>query len=246
MNLQELQYRIKNLSATEILIGLNVFIFLVQEVVVVILGRFFAYEFMGALAFSWILQGEVWRIVTSSFLHGGILHLAFNMYALWLIGQFVENFFGTKKFLIIYITSLLLGGIGSLLTDLIVVLFASEPAISVSVGASGAIFGLFGVILGTNLQRERFGLQLPIDTNQLILVVALNLFIGFAVPSINNAAHIGGFLGGFILSYIVKPQNYFGSKLSQQVINIAYSSLLAITIISVFAHLIWAVISFTY
>ena len=126
-----------------------------------------------------VKSGEVWRLISSMFLHIGFLHLLFNMYALWIIGKQLETFLGKFKFIIIYLGS---GFLGSLLS---VVLHTS-----VSAGASGAIFGLLGSLLYFGY-HYRLYLGTVLKT-QIIPVIILNLIIGFTLSGIDNFAHIGG------------------------------------------------------
>ena len=134
-------------------------------------------------------NGEYYRLITNAFLHIGVIHLLCNMYALFTLGPTLEHFFGKVKFLIIYFYSAI---IASLFT-----LVLQDPN-TVSAGASGAIFGLFGALLyfGYNY-RGYIGNQL---INQIIPVVLINLYIGFTVPGISNAAHIGGLVGGVVIT----------------------------------------------
>ncbi len=131
--------------------------------------------------------GQVWRLATSMFLHAGIVHLLVNMYSLYIIGKQLEGFLGRFKFLIVYLGS---GILGSLLS---VVVHSS-----ISVGASGAIFGLLGSLLYFGY-HYRLYLGTVLKT-QVIPIIILNLLIGFLVPGIDNFAHIGGLVGGYLLT----------------------------------------------
>lgn len=130
-----------------------------------------------------VRAGDYYRLITSAFLHVGLLHLIFNNYALYVIGSQLESFLGKAKFLIIYLVSAICGSLMSML-------FSD----GISVGASGAIFGLLGSLLyfGYNY-RVYLGTVLK---SQIIPLIILNLVIGFITPGIDNAAHIGGLLGG--------------------------------------------------
>ncbi len=130
-----------------------------------------------------VRAGDYYRLITSAFLHSGLLHLIFNNYALYVIGSQLESFLGRVKFLIIYLVSAICGSLMSML-------FSN----GISVGASGAIFGLLGSLLyfGYNY-RVYLGTVLK---SQIIPLIILNLIIGFVTPGIDNAAHIGGLLGG--------------------------------------------------
>ena len=134
-----------------------------------------------------VLAGEYWRLIASAFLHDGIIHLICNMYALYVIGPQLENFFGKTRFLIIYLFSAIAGNLLSLT-------FSS----AVSVGASGAIFGLFGSLLYFGYYyRVYLGNVLR---TQLIPVIMINILFGLVTPGIDNAAHIGGLIGGIFIS----------------------------------------------
>ena len=130
-----------------------------------------------------IKGGEYYRLLSSAFLHIGFLHLIFNNYALYVIGSQLESFLGKAKFLIVYIFSAVCGNLMSMI-------FST----GISAGASGAIFGLLGSLLyfGYNY-RVYLG---SVIKSQIIPLIILNLGIGFITPGIDNAAHIGGLLGG--------------------------------------------------
>ena len=135
---------------------------------------------------------ELYRLITSIFLHGGIFHLACNMYSLYVIGSQLESFFGKLKYTIIFIGS---GIIGNLLS----MIFLQNTY--VSVGASGAIFGLLGALLyfGYHYRVYLSG----VIKSQIIPLIILNLAIGFLTTNINNLAHIGGLVGGILISKAV-------------------------------------------
>jgi len=146
--------------------------------------------FLGAKVNSLIAAGEYWRLVTCMFLHGGIFHLAVNMYSLYVVGPLIENFFGRKKYLAIYFFS---GICASLLS------FYMTP--DVSIGASGAIFGVLGacLVLAVKL-KNRIGKDFLVN---IIAVIGINLFLGFSIAMIDNFGHIGGLLGGIASSLIL-------------------------------------------
>ncbi len=135
---------------------------------------------------------ELIRLVSSSFLHASLLHLLCNMYSLYVIGPQLESFFGKTKFIIIYILSGIVGGLLSLV-------FLQDNV--VSVGASGAIFGLLGALLyfGYHYRVYLSG----VIKSQIIPLIILNLAIGFFAAGINNFAHIGGLIGGVLASMAV-------------------------------------------
>ncbi|WP_035179316.1 rhomboid family protein [Alkalihalobacterium bogoriense] len=134
-----------------------------------------------------IEEGEWWRFFTSMFLHIGLLHLFMNSLALYFLGTAVERIYGSFRFLFIYVIAGIVGSIAS---------YAFSEQISA--GASGAIFGCFGALLYFGLIHKRIFLR-TMGTS-LFVILAINLAIGFAIPVIDNAAHIGGLVGGFFAS----------------------------------------------
>ena len=134
-----------------------------------------------------VKMGEYYRLITAGFLHIGIFHLFFNMYALYIVGSQLEGFIGKTKFIIIYFGSMITGNLmGSL--------FLGS---SISAGASGAIFGLFGALLYFGYHyRVYLGNMM---TSQIIPVLILNFLLGFMIKGIDLASHIGGFIGGLLL-----------------------------------------------
>ena len=146
----------------------------------------------GAKTNELLRQGEWFRLVTPIFIHGGLLHLASNSYAIWMVGPLVEKLYGSARFSLIYLLAGVGGVIGSYLGGF------SRPAYIPGVGASGAIFGLFGLLL---VFGYRYRDELPPNFRRsiksgILPVIVINLFIGFSIPAIDNAAHIGGLLAG--------------------------------------------------
>lgn len=184
-------FRNKKPIVTYILIGINLLMFILMYIFGAGSEHIGTLLKFGALAKPHILiNHEYYRIFTSAFLHIGFLHLLFNLYALNAMGTQVENYFGKKKYLIIYFVSILISSLLSLVIT---------PMEVISAGASGAIFGLFGALLyfGYNY-RAYFG---NVILKQLLPIIAVNLVIGFMSQGINNAAHIGGLIGGILVSY---------------------------------------------
>ena len=138
-----------------------------------------------------VKSGEVYRLITYMFLHAGIFHIFFNMYSLSIVGPRVEDFYGKWKYLLIYMISGISGGLLSIAMNGEVI----------SVGASGAIFGLFGALLyfGYNY-RGYLGSMIK---SQILPIVIYNLFIGFFIPGIDMWGHIGGLIGGLISAYML-------------------------------------------
>lgn len=139
-----------------------------------------------------IWEGEYWRLAAAMFLHGGILHLAFNMYALLALGPPVEQLYGKARFLLIYLVAGIAGDAASLAFNQ-----------GLSIGASGAIFGLFGALLyvarrvGGQAGRQLWGQLLP--------PLIINLAYGLFNPVIDMYAHLGGLVGGAAMAYVASP-----------------------------------------
>ena len=132
-----------------------------------------------------VVAGEIYRLISAAFLHASIFHLLFNLYALYIIGNQVENYIGKFKFLIVYLISAISGSLMSCIFNA-----------GISVGASGAIFGLLGSLLYFGYH---FRLYLgSVLKTQIIPLILLNLCLGFLDSSIDNAAHIGGLVGGYL------------------------------------------------
>ncbi len=159
--------------------------------------------YLGALVPELVAQGEAWRLITSAFLHSSFVHLAMNMVSLYFLGSFAEAQFGRSRFLALYFVSGIAGGLAYLY-------FGSftDPA----VGASGAIFGLLGGVFGFAMRRGTFSLQNPIIA-QLLLLTALNLFLGATIPNVSNTAHVGGLVGGLVYGWLFAPTVYSQKKL---------------------------------
>lgn len=176
---------------TNILIAINIMLFICMHIFGAGSENIDTLLKFGALSkLHIVINSEYYRIFTSAFLHIGLFHLLFNMYALSKIGSQVETYFGKKKYLIIYFISILVSSLLSLVFT---------PIGTISAGASGAIFGLFGALLyfGYNY-RAYFG---NVIIKQILPIIIINLAIGFTTSGINNAAHIGGLIGGFLMSY---------------------------------------------
>jgi membrane associated rhomboid family serine protease len=173
--------------ATMILIGINVLVYVVTA------AQGGGINLPGGELFSkWALQGAAvsdgdwWRLVTAMFLHGSILHLGFNMLALYWLGTIIEQALGTPRFLLVYVVSGLAGSAGALW-------FSSKFA--VTVGASGAIFGLIGALL--ILEYLSTGSLM----GQAMVLILVNLALTFAVPGISIGGHVGGLAGGIVATY---------------------------------------------
>lgn len=167
---------------TYILMGINILMFLLT----MFMGNYMLLKY--GVNGNAIRSGEYYRLITGGFLHGSILHLLCNMYALYVLGSQAESFYGKVKYFIIYLGSLITGSLLSMLFNLD----------GISIGASGAIFGLLGSLLyfGYNY-RVYLGNTL---VNQILPVILINLMLGFVLAGVDNFGHIGGLAGGLVLS----------------------------------------------
>jgi rhomboid protease GluP len=155
----------------------------------------------GALASEPVHDGQLWRLVSATFLHGGVGHLMGNMVMLYILGMANEHAYGRLQFLTLYVFS---GMGGSLL---------SLTSGQTSVGASGAIFGLGGAIL-ILFRRERAKLHLRDKRIALVILVwtAYQLLLGTVTPQVDNLAHLGGLLSGCLLACVLQPALLVGRK----------------------------------
>ena len=168
---------------TKILITINIVIFILQ----LVLGWDIVANF-GANYAPFVKSGKFYVLFTSMFIHGNLIHLLFNMYALYIIGPQVESFYGKIKYLAIYFGS---GILGALLSDI----FLQN---SISVGASGAIFGLLSSIVYFGYHYRAY-----LDTvirSQIMPLIIFNIFLGIVIPNIDTFCHIGGLIGGVLVS----------------------------------------------
>lgn len=200
------------LPVTASLIAANVLVYLAVSVLAVSGGTAWNIALVnqigevlerGALVPAAVAQGEIWRLSTSIFLHSGLIHVAFNMVALYFLGTFAESAFGRWRFFTLYVLSGFSGGLAYLYFGMF-----DRPA----VGASGAIFGLLGSILGYALRRGTFSWQNPL-IRQLLILLALNVYLGISIENISNTAHMGGLVGGFAFGWLMAPTVYSRKKL---------------------------------
>lgn len=142
-----------------------------------------------------IRYGQYYRLLTGTFLHTGIMHLAFNCYALYVLGSQLESFLGKAKYIVIYLVSAIFGSLFSMT-------FNGDTA---SIGASGAVFGLMGALLYFGYHyRVYLG---NVIKSQILPLVVINLLIGFLTTGVDNAAHIGGLVGGAMITMALGVKN---------------------------------------
>ena len=166
-----------------------------------------------------IVQGEWWRLVTSTLLHGSILHLLFNMYALYWLGPQLERTLGYLRFGALYFLAALGGSVAS---------YWFSPIYTISVGASGAIFGLITATIV-------IGRQVNSDVSQLLVLLGINVVIGFLQPNIDWRAHFGGALIGAAVAYTFTK----GTRLNRDRIHaVGTGGILALLVFAVIARVI--------
>ena len=177
---------------TYVLIGINLLVFALMYIFGAGSTDTATLINFGAAFKPFILEGQWFRLITSGFVHIGILHLAFNNYALYIIGPHLENYFGRLKYLVIYFGTILFSSLFSLVF---------LDMFTISAGASGAIFGLLGALLYFGYHHRVFLGNMM--NSSIIPLILINLFIGFSIPGINNAAHIGGLISGVMIAAAV-------------------------------------------
>lgn len=190
-------FRFKKPKATTCLLLFNVLLFIITWLMsssFVSINEYVLMDF-GALTYYGTRAGEFYRILFSTFLHADILHITFNMYALYVLGPQLESFYGTKKFIFIYFVSAILGSL--------LALPFMDPN-DLLVGASGAIFGLLGALLYFGYYYRTYLGNVII--RQVVPIIVINLFFG-TLPFISNSAHIGGLIGGVLAARIVGVKN---------------------------------------
>jgi membrane associated rhomboid family serine protease len=149
-----------------------------------------------------VAYGQWWRMITGGFLHANLLHIAFNMYLLYLLGQMLEPVLGHVKFALVYFVSLLTGSLGALIVT---------PH-ALTVGASGAVFGLMGAAA-----MEMRARQIPIMQSGIGVLILINLAFSFTVSGISVGGHIGGLIGGGVAMLAIQ----LGDRYRQQALALA-------------------------
>lgn len=156
-------------------------------------------NFLGANVPVLVQQGQVWRLVSSMFLHIGLMHLLVNGWALFQLGGLFETWMGSSRMALVYFVSGILGSVASVVTKL--------GSTVTAAGASGAIFGLMGALIAFLLRRrDRLLPAAKSLLSQLLLWAGLNVVLGFNIAGIDNAAHLGGCAAGFVLGWMVRPR----------------------------------------
>lgn len=178
------------------------------------------YILFGAQIGNLIKMGEWFRLITSMFVHGGLFHIFFNMIALFYVGNLVERAYGPERFITIYMFS---GIFGNILTHMFM------PN-AISVGASGAIFGLIGLLFGAGFRHDTPTILRPVTGTALLPIILINVIWGFLPgANINNFAHLGGLAIGFTFGWLT-PIRY--TKRSYNIWRILYYITLGILVAS--------------
>jgi rhomboid protease GluP len=194
---QPIQVAVPNVKpyVTYILLGVTTFVFLLQ-----LAGQYLlkvdVVTALGVKYNDYIRAGQIWRLITPVFLHGSILHIAFNMYALFIYGRSLEPRFGHGRFTLLYFLSAYAGNVLS---------FVLTP--NPSLGASTAIFGLLaaeGMFAVQN--RKLLGSRANSILMNALYIAAVNLFIGFTTTGVDNFGHLGGLLGGILFTWFGGPR----------------------------------------
>jgi membrane associated rhomboid family serine protease len=169
---------------------------LTKNLIILISGCFLLSQFQSNLQFELALypaaidQGQWYRLITVALVHGGWLHLIFNMLALLSIGTLIESFYGQNKYAIILFVSLISGSLAS---------YIFNPPQTLAVGSSGMIFGLFGAL-------AIVGRALGANLKEVGSLIAINVAIPFLIPGIDWKAHLGGLIGGALIAALIKPK----------------------------------------
>ena len=190
--------KFKELPLTYTLMAVSILLFLISNVSEALAKTIYA---IGALyGPSVVLKGEIYRLVTSTFLHSGGTHIVMNMLSLYMVGKMVEKLFSKTAYLSLYFISAFFGAFLSIYMHLG----------GVAVGASGAIFGLFGALAGfVFVHKDRLGGQFKAFMKDFGIILLINLGIGFAFPSIDVSAHVGGLVAGIVGGFIIAKKPKF-------------------------------------
>ncbi len=177
------------------LILINVLVFIAVELTGTSQNAWHVLDY-GAAYTPYIVQnGEVYRLFTSMFLHFGIEHLVNNMLVLFVLGSRLEQVIGKLRFLFIYLAGGIAGNIFSLILEL------RNQDFSVSAGASGAVFAVMGAMIYVVIRNK--GWLGDLSMRQILVMAVFSLYFGFTSSGVDNAAHIGGMIAGFVLAVLI-------------------------------------------
>ncbi len=195
---QPLAASISGAPATSIFVAINVLFFIGVMITGGTDGRAGIQNLIdwGAKYGPFIAEGEYWRLVLPMFLHIGFFHLLTNLFGLVIFGSMVERIFGTRNFVAIYLAAGVMGNVAS---------FVAGPHLSV--GASGAVFGIFGAFgMYLLLNRRLLGQVGRQQLTSIGVIVGINIVFGLSVSGVDNAAHIGGLIAGALVAFLVAPR----------------------------------------
>jgi rhomboid protease GluP len=190
-----------SVSLTQVILGANVMVFIAMAITMVLQGAP-SLDFTGQLMVHfganfgpYTLSGQWWRLLSYMFLHGGFFHIAMNMWCLWNLGALCESLYGRFTYAAIYLITGVAGGLASV---------GWNPSV-LSVGASGAIFGLTGALIASFYLGEfsLSGISIKGTLSSLLFFAGFSLFLGKVVPGIDNACHVGGLVSGLILGALI-------------------------------------------
>lgn len=186
---------IRKEPVTVVLILINVLVFIAVELTGTSQNAWHVLDY-GAAYTPYIVQnGEVYRLFTSMFLHFGIEHLVNNMLVLFVLGSRLEQVIGKLRFLFIYLAGGIAGNIFSLILEL------RNQDFSVSAGASGAVFAVMGAMIYVVIRNK--GWLGDLSMRQILVMAVFSLYFGFTSSGVDNAAHIGGMIAGFVLAVLI-------------------------------------------
>ena len=190
--------KFKDIPLTYTLMAVSILLFLISTISDALAQTMFV---TGALhGYSVVIKGELYRLVSSIFLHSGGMHIIMNMLSLYMVGKMVERLFSKTAYLSLYFISAFVGSFASIYMHLD----------GVAVGASGAIFGLFGALAGfVFVHKNRMGAQFKAFMKDFGIILLINLGIGFAVPSIDVSAHVGGLVAGVVGGFVIAKNPKF-------------------------------------
>ncbi len=190
--------KFKDIPLTYSLMAVSILLFLISTISDDVAETIFV---AGALhGYSVVVKGEIYRLFSSTFLHSGGMHIVMNMLSLYIVGKMVEKLFSKVAYLSIYFISAFFGAFTSIFMHLD----------SVAVGASGAIFGLFGALAGfVFVHKDRLGEQFKAFMKDFGMILVVNLVIGFVVPSIDVSAHVGGLVAGLVGGFMIAKNPKF-------------------------------------
>ena len=190
--------KFKELPLTYTLMAVSILLFLISNISESLAETIFV---TGALhGYSVVVKGEIYRLVTSTFLHSGGTHIIMNMLSLYMVGKMVEKLFSKTAYLSLYFISAFFGAFTSIYMHLD----------GVAVGASGAIFGLFGALAGfVFVHKNTMGGQFKAFMKDFGIILLINLGIGFAFPSIDVSAHVGGLVAGIVGGFVIAKNPKF-------------------------------------